>query len=181
MAVASKVWVLTIVYANPNVAVRRSLSAIRNYLKGPMLVMEDFNKIVNGLEKRVYSPLDMTQVRPISLCNTTYRIISKIIVQRHRDIMPSLVSLNQVAFVPRRQIQDNIVISQEVFLKFRTMKGRRGHITWKIDPAKDYDKLQWSFIKSVLVEIGIDEKLIELIMWCITSVRCPVILNGELT
>ncbi|KAK3192936.1 hypothetical protein Dsin_024246 [Dipteronia sinensis] len=94
--------------------------------------------------------------------------------------MPFLVCPNQVAFVPRRKIQDNIVITQEVFHKFRTMKGHRWYMTWKIDLAKAYNKLQWSFIKSVLVEIGIDKKLVELIMWCITSDQYQVILNDEL-
>ncbi|KAK3183250.1 hypothetical protein Dsin_030536 [Dipteronia sinensis] len=55
VAKGSKVWVLTIVYANPSAAVRRSLwsylSAIRNCFKGPWVVMGDFNEIVNGSEK----------------------------------------------------------------------------------------------------------------------------------
>ncbi|KAK3183231.1 hypothetical protein Dsin_030517 [Dipteronia sinensis] len=54
-------------------------------------------------------------------------------------------------------------------------------MAWKIDLAKAYNKLHWSFIKSVHVEIGIGEKFVELIMWCTTSVRYQVILNGELT
>ena len=54
-------------------------------------------------------------------------------------------------------------------------------MAWKIDLAKAYNKLQWNFIKSLLIEVGIDKKLVDLIMWCITSVQYQVILNGELT
>ncbi|KAK3198400.1 hypothetical protein Dsin_021815 [Dipteronia sinensis] len=43
---------------------------------------------------------------------------------QYEDIMPILISPNQVAFVPVRQIQDSIVVAQEVLRKFRTMKGK---------------------------------------------------------
>ncbi|KAL5783154.1 hypothetical protein ACOSP7_008183 [Xanthoceras sorbifolium] len=86
----------------------------------------------------------MANLRPISLCNTTYKIISKIIVARLRQHLPKFISPNQVAFEPKRQIQDNIVIAQEVLHKFKTMKGKKGFFAWKIDFAKAYNKLQWS-------------------------------------
>ncbi|KAK2642209.1 hypothetical protein Ddye_023972 [Dipteronia dyeriana] len=59
-----------------------------------------------------------------------------------RQFLPDIVSPNQVAFVPGRQIQDNIVVSQEVLHKFKNAKGNSGFIAWQIDLAKAY-KLQW--------------------------------------
>ena len=86
-----------------------------------------------------------------------------------------------MTFVPGRQIQDNIIVTQDVLHKFKIMKGKKGCIAWKIDLAKAYDKLQWNFIRSVLVEIGLGSDLVELIMWSITSVQYRVVLNGEVT
>ncbi|KAK2653125.1 hypothetical protein Ddye_012981 [Dipteronia dyeriana] len=123
----------------------------------------------------------MSQLRPISLCNTTYKVISKIIVQRLRHLVPNIISPNQVAFVPGRQIQDNIVVAQEVLHKIKTMKGRSGYFAWKIDLAKAYDRLQWNFIWKVLGEVGIDGKMVDLIMNCISSVQYRIVLNGEVT
>ncbi|KAK3205157.1 hypothetical protein Dsin_019203 [Dipteronia sinensis] len=97
----------------------------------------------------------MTQLRHISLCNTIYKVISKIIVQRLRNLLPRLVSPNQVAFVLGRHIQDNIIVAQEVLHKFRIMKGKKGFIVWKIDLAKAYDKLQWQFIRNVITKAGL--------------------------
>ncbi|KAK2635612.1 hypothetical protein Ddye_030404 [Dipteronia dyeriana] len=93
--------------------------------------------------------------RPISLCNTTYKLISKVIVQRLRNLLPDNISSNQVAFVPGRQIQDNIVVAHEALHKFKTIKGKKGLVAWKIDLANAYDKIQWGFIRQVLMEAGI--------------------------
>ena len=150
-----------------------------SFKTGSFLV--ELNHTDIALIPKVPSPLDMTQLRPINLCNTTYKIISKIIVQRLRPLLPELISPNQVAFIPRRQIQDNIVVAQEILHKFKITKGKKGYVAWKIDLAKTYERFQWSFIRDVCMEVGIGGKLMDLIMWCITSVRYRVMLNGEST
>ncbi|KAK0578928.1 hypothetical protein LWI29_018508 [Acer saccharum] len=141
----------------------------------------ELNQTLITLVPKVPSPLDMSQIRPISLCNTTYKAISKIIVQRLRSLLPKLISPNQVAFIPRRHIQDNIVVAQEAFHKFKSMKGKKGYVAWKIDLAKAYDRIQWSFIRQVISEVGIEGSFRDLIMWCITSVNYRVVLNGEVS
>ncbi|KAL5765667.1 hypothetical protein ACOSP7_016284 [Xanthoceras sorbifolium] len=78
-------------------------------------------------------------------------------------------------------IQDNIVVPQEVLYKFRASRDKKGFVAWKIDLAKAYNKLQWGFIINVLSEIGLDLKMIDLIMFCIRSVRYKMVLNGKIT
>ncbi|CAL2272823.1 unnamed protein product [Prunus armeniaca] len=117
----------------------------------------------------------MSQLRPISLCNTLYKVISKNLVARLRPCMANLVSPNQVRFVPGRQIIDNIVVAQETLHKFKSSKGRKGFIAWKIDLSKAYDRLNWDFIREVLWEVGICGRILELLIQCINSVRYKAI------
>lgn len=49
--------------------------------------------------------------RPISLCNTVYKIITKLIVTRIRSHLDNIISPYQIAFILRRRGTDNIIIA----------------------------------------------------------------------
>ena len=51
--------------------------------------------------------------RPISLCNIGYKIITKIMANRLKHILPYLIMENQGGFVKGRKICDNIILVQE--------------------------------------------------------------------
>lgn len=80
-------------------------------------------------------------------------MISKIIVARLRTLLGKLVSPNQVSFIPGRHISDNIMIAQEMLHKCRQSRGNKGFMIWKVDLSKAYEKLSWSFIGRVDIQV----------------------------
>ncbi|CAL8166302.1 unnamed protein product [Prunus armeniaca] len=142
---------------------------------------EHLNDTLIALVPKVEKPTSMPQLRPISLCNTLYKVVSKILVARLRPLMTKLVSPSQVSFVLGKHINDNIVVAQEMLHKFKVSNGKKGFVAWKIDLSKAYDRLSWNFIREVLWEVGIRGRILELLMSCICSVQYRAVLNGELT
>lgn len=58
---------------------------------------------------KVANPTSVNDFRPISLCNVLYNIIARVLVNRLRAILESMVSIFQNAFVPNHLISDNIL------------------------------------------------------------------------
>ncbi|XP_024158077.2 uncharacterized protein LOC112165700 [Rosa chinensis] len=145
------------------------------------IIPPGLNHTVISLIPKVDGPQHMANFRPISLCSTIYKVISKIIVARIRPLMQQLISPNQVSYVPGRNISDNVMIAQEMLFKFKKSCGGLGFFAWKVDLSKAYDRLSWQFIEMVLYEAQFPHSLVKLIMSCITSTSFQICFNGELT
>ena len=56
----------------------------------------------------------MSDLKPIALCKIVYKIIAKVIANRLKTILPSIISDNQSAFIPGKFITDNIMLAFEL-------------------------------------------------------------------
>jgi hypothetical protein len=139
---------------------------------------EYLNRILISLIPKCLRPETLSQFRPISLCNTVYKIVTKIIVCRLRPIVGNLVSPFQAAFVPGKRGLDNVVIAQDLIHSTHRKKGRLGHLILKLDLEKAYDRLEWSFIRKVLSFFKFPPSFVDLVLECVTISSFSILVNG---
>ena len=90
--------------------------------------------------------------RPISLCNTIYKIFSKILANHIKRFLPKLISKEQTGFVPGRSILDGISIIQETI--HSAIKNKEACMFLKLNIHKAYDKVDWRFLCKTLEAFG---------------------------
>lgn len=118
-----------------------------------------------ALIAKVPNPETVTQFRPIALCNFTYKIISKILANRLKPILAQIITLQQSAFIPGRQIQDNILLAHEAFHALKLRKKTKVYeMGLKLDMNKAYDRIEWDFVNEVLLKMGFDQSWVRLVM-----------------
>ncbi|XP_031101849.1 uncharacterized protein LOC116005749 [Ipomoea triloba] len=125
-------------------------------------------------------PEMMFDLRPIALCNVVYKVMAKMVANRMKPLLGDIISESQSAFIPNRLITDNILIAAEVghFLN-RKQEGRVGWGALKLDIAKAYDRMEWSFLRKMLLALDFAVDWVNLIMLCVTTVSYNIMVNGE--
>ena len=112
------------------------------------------------------------------MCNTVYKAIAKILVNRLRPLLKKLISPCQSAFISRRWIAENQLIMHELLHSFKRRKVKGGFVAMKVDHQKAYDRINWNFLRTVLRRFGFQEVFVNWIMQCMTSVLFSFLING---
>ena len=101
------------------------------------------NSTLIALVPKKPNSMKVSDYRPISLCNVLYKILSKVLANRLKSILPNIISSNQSAFIPSRLISDNILVDYETLHTMHSrMYGCVGYMEIKLDMSKAYNRMK---------------------------------------
>ena len=139
--------------------------------------MERLNKVYIILLPKIPGVKLIGDFRPIALSNSIYLIIAKALDNHLQKVLDGLISPLHSAFIPGRQMIDNIVAAEEIVAAWRR-SGTLGFL-WKVDFAKAYDSIDWRYLWNVLRRRGFPEKWVRWMKLCVTTSSCSVLVNGR--
>ena len=138
-----------------------------------------FNETHIILIPKVKSPKKISEYRPISLSNVVSRIATKVLANRLKVVLPSIISENQSEFMTSRLITDNILVAFKVMNHISQKRGGRvGEMALKLDMSKAYDWVEWGGLEQIMLRMGFHSKWVNTIMHCLTSITYSIRING---
>jgi hypothetical protein len=122
------------------------------------IMPKNLNKTFIALVPKIKHPSCVTKFRPISLCNVLYKLVSKVLANRLKFFLPTIIAPTQSTFIPGRLITDNILVAYETLHTMNTgMKGKKGYMAIKLDMSKAYDRVEWLFLEEVMRQMGLEK------------------------
>ncbi|XP_058757847.1 uncharacterized protein LOC131631081 [Vicia villosa] len=101
-----------------------------------------------ALIPKVKNPQSLSEFRPIFLVGYLYKIPAKLLASRLRRVIGKLVSSNQTAFVPGRNIADGVLFVNEVLDLAK--REKRSCVVLKVDFEKAYDRVLMDLMRKAI-------------------------------
>ncbi|KAG0479798.1 hypothetical protein HPP92_010656 [Vanilla planifolia] len=120
----------------------------------------------------------LSDLRPIALCSVFGKLLSKVLANRLRPLLPSLISPEQTAFIRGRNIADNILLTQEMVHRI-DRKRKAPNALFKLDIRSAFDRVSWRFLDAVLEGFGFSQLFRRLVGNSLDASWLSVLINGE--
>lgn len=123
--------------------------------------------------------LDLGDYRPINLIGCYYKVISKLLAGRIKQVSGKVVGEEQNAFLEGRFILNGVLITNEVFEHFK--KPNKKCMMFKVDFEKAYDSVNWKLLQNTMLQMGFGRRWCQWIETWLKSSKTSVLANGSPT
>ncbi len=160
------------------------LTGILKEVYEEILKKEEMNQRMGmGLIKLIYKrkgeKVDLKNYRPITMLNSDLKILTKVLANRLKEVMPTIIETNQVYGVKGKDIADT-TISIIDRIRYMKDKNKKGYVI-SLDFEKAFDRVEHEYLFEILRGYGFGENFIKwitiLYRGAITRIKC----NGFFT
>ncbi|WMV15498.1 hypothetical protein MTR67_008883 [Solanum verrucosum] len=137
---------------------------------------ESFNATYIAMIPKKKGAKELKDFRPISLVGSFYKLVSKVLTERLKRVVDTLVDSQQMAFIGGRHIMDAVLIANEAVDS--RISQKKLDILCKLDIENACDHVNWEFILQVLRQMGFGAKWVNWVKFCISTVKFSILVNG---
>ena len=124
-------------------------------------------------------PTEIGNYRPISIMNTDYKLLTKVMAIQLNDCAHDLIHNNQAGFVPRRSIFNHIRLAKAI-IDFAEITKEDGAIIL-LDQEKAYNKIRHDYLWHVLEAFHLPPPFIKTMKALYEHAHTRVMINGVLS
>ena len=121
-------------------------------------------------------PENLENWRPISLLNTDYKILTRVLAQRLQKVLPKIINFDQQGYIKNRNIAFNIRQIQDI-IDHADNFNIDGIILF-LDFRKAFDTVNWNFLYTVLKQFGFNQPFISWIRTIYNNCTSCIMNNG---
>ena len=92
-----------------------------------------------------------------------YKVVTKILANRLKRIMPLVIAPTQYAFIPGRNSSNNLIVAQEILHKMRHSSSNKGFVAIQLELEEAHDRLSWQFVVDSFRMMGLNYHFISII------------------
>lgn len=127
------------------------------------------------IAKKGKDPEDCASYRPISLLNADVKILAKVLARRLEDALPSVIHTDQTGFVKNRHSFFNV---RRLLNILYSPNNSVPECVVSLDAEKAFDRVEWSYLFTVLEKFGFGSTFISWIKLLYTSPTASVVTNS---
>ena len=142
-----------------------------------MLSITQRRGVISLIPKKSKDKTSLENLRPISLLNVDYKILTKTIAKKIEKVLPNIINVDQTGYVKGRYIGENIRLIQDV-LHFTNLTKQKG-IAIFLDFKKAFDSIEWPYLNAALELFNFGPDILSWIKIFYKDVSSCVINNGH--
>ena len=119
---------------------------------------------------------DIKNWRPISLLNVDYKILSKVLSERLKKVLPEIIHTDQKGAISGRYIGENIRLLEDLLFEIDNLEEES--IIFLQDQEKAFDRVEWEWLFSSLRYFNFGDIFISWIKTMYKGARSCILTNG---
>jgi hypothetical protein len=130
---------------------------------------------ISALPKPHADPLDVAGYRPITLLNTDYRLLARVLAGRLQPVLQKVVSQSQTAYLRGRRSGSNVLVLQ---LLLEGLPADSQLVAVLLDFAKAYDTIDRPFLLQCMRALGVGDEFVSWVQTLLSDTSACVVMNG---